>query len=70
MEFDYSEFFAWMSKNSWNFSKLSKATDIPRSTLSNKFSNLTDFKVSEIVRISESTGLKDLKRYFFTLKVQ
>ena len=70
MLFDYSEFFKWMDKNGWTFTQLSKETDIPRSTLSNKFNNQTEFKISEILDISSVTGVKDLKRYFFTKKVQ
>lgn len=70
MEVSYNKLKGLMAEKGFTIRSLSKNTGIPVSTLSNKLNGLTEFKTSEILKISYILGISDVTEYFFTVKVR
>lgn len=70
MDYDFTELRNLMEAKDVSMRNLSETTGIPLATLSDKFNCRTEFKVSDMQAISKALGFKDIKRYFFTLKVR
>ena len=70
MEVSYNKLKGLMAEKGFTIRSLSKNTGIPVSTLSNKLNGLTEFKTSEILKISYTLGISDVTEYFLLQKFE
>ena len=70
MEVSYNKLKGLMAEKGFTIRSLSKNTGIPVSTLSNKLNGLTEFKTSEILKISYILGISDVTEYFLLQKFE
>lgn len=70
MEVSFNKLRGLMTEKGFTIRSLSKDTGIPVSTLSNKLNGLSEFKTSEILKISYVLGISDVTEYFFAPEVR
>lgn len=70
MTLSYNKLRGKIVEKGYTMRSLSEKTGIPISTLSNKMNGVSEFKTTEIIKISEILGIKNYQEYFFDFEVR
>lgn len=70
MTLSYNKLRGKIVEKGYTMRSLSEKTGIPTSTLSNKMNGVSEFKTTEIIKISEILGINNYQEYFFDFEVR